>query len=142
MGSAGIARLIADLLYVVQAIAAYPNPARPPLVKFVSHVELQEMACEAACDIRGWYAGGSTIYLDDGLDPENSLWDRSILVHEMVHYLQDQAGAFGSLATCQRWLEREDEAYAVQHEWLRANPPGGPPPAYARFPRIVVDCES
>jgi hypothetical protein len=140
--STGIARLIAELLTVVQALTGYTGPAQAPVVELVAHVELQEMACEGTCEVRGWYAGGSTIYLDDRLDPENNMWDRGILVHEIVHYLQEQDGAFGIVPTCRRWLEREEEAYAAQRQWLRANRPNGPPPRYARFPRITIDCDS
>ena len=142
MNSTGIARLIAELLIAVQAISGYPGPAEAPVVELVAHVELQEMACEGPCEVRGWYAGGSTIYLDDRLDSENNMWDRGILVHELVHYLQEQSGAYGAIPTCRRWLEREEEAYAVQQQWLRANHPKGPPPRYARFPRIALDCDS
>jgi len=99
------------------------------------------MACTEQCEVLGWYAGGSTIYLDDRLDPLGNMWDRGIVVHEIVHYLQEEAGAFDALAACRRWLEREDEAFAVQRQWLRANHPNRPPPRYAQFPRIAVNCK-
>ena len=142
VASLGITQLISDLLYAVQALAGYSAPVQTPAVEFVPHLTLEEMACEGHCDIRGWYAGGGTIYLDDHLDPANNLWDRSIVVHEMVHYLQDRAGAFGAVPTCRRWIEREEEAYAVQRRWLRKNPPRRPAPVYARFSRMIVDCDS
>lgn len=138
----GIAGLIAKLLVTVQALTGYPGSTRAPVVAFIPHVELRGMAREGPCEIRGWYAGGSTIYLDDRLDPEANKWDRSIVVHELVHYLQEQDGAFGAVPTCQRWLEREEEAYTVQQQWLLANFPIGPPPRYARFPRMAIDCDS
>ncbi len=141
MDSTGLTRLVAELLYAVQALAGYAGPAQAPLVEFLPQVELRAMACDGTCDIRGWYAGGSTIYLDDRLDPAGNLWDRGILVHEIVHYVQELAGAFGASPTCQRWLEREHEAYALQRRWLRANRPTAPPPSYARFPRISIDCD-
>ncbi len=141
MNSTVLTRLIAELLYAVQVLTGYPGPAEAPRVEFVPHLQLEQMACEGRCDIRGWYPGGSTIYLDDRLDPIDSVWDRSILVHEIVHYVQERAGAFGQLPTCRRWLEREDQAYALQRQWLRANRPSGPPPGYTRFPRITIDCD-
>lgn len=141
MVSQNFAQLLAKLLTMAMALTGYSGPAQPPAVEFVPHVELREMACEGPCNIRGWYAGGSTIYLDDRLDLEDSLWDRGIVVHEMVHYLQEQSGAFGVAPTCQRWLEREEEAYAVQRQWLRSNRPRTPLPDYARFPRITIDCD-
>lgn len=140
MESLGIARLIAELLIAVPALTGYPAPTQAPIVELIPHVELQEMACEGPCEIRGWYPGGSTIYLDDRLDPDTSMWDRSIVVHELVHYLQEQDGAFGAVPTCQRWFDREEEAYTVQRQWLLANFPKRPRPDYARFPRISIDC--
>lgn len=141
MDSSSVGRLVAELLTIAQAITGYPDPAQVPEVAFVPHDRLQEMACERPCEIRGWFAGGSTIYLDERLDPAMSKWDRSVLVHEIVHYLQDQDGAFGPVATCQRWLEREKEAYDVQYQWLRANLPAGPPPEYVRIPPVSIDCD-
>lgn len=134
--------MVSVLLTVVPALAGYPAPAQTPVVEFIAQAELQKMACEGPCQVYGWYAGGSTIYLDDRLDPETSMWDRGIVVHELVHYLQEQEGAFGAIPTCQRWIEREKEAYAVQRQWLGSNPPNGPPPNYARFPRISINCDS
>lgn len=142
MASPDLARLIIELLYTVQVLTGYPAPAQIPLVEFVPHAALEEMGCEGQCDIRGLYAGGATIYLDDRLRPETDMWDRSILVHEIVHYYQERAGAFGAHPTCRRWREREGEAYRVQREWQRINPPDSPRPIHARFPRIVVDCDS
>jgi hypothetical protein len=53
-----------------------------------------------------------TIYLRDDWDSRNAL-DVSVLVHELVHYLQDRAGlSFECPAT------REAPAYAAQQRWL------------------------
>lgn len=53
-----------------------------------------------------------TIYLRDDWNSLNAL-DVSVLVHELVHYLQDRAGlSFECPAT------RETPAYAAQQRWL------------------------
>jgi hypothetical protein len=53
-----------------------------------------------------------TIYLRDDWDSRNAT-DVSVLVHELVHYLQDRAGlSFECPAT------REAPAYAAQQRWM------------------------
>lgn len=39
-----------------------------------------------------------------------SLFERSLLVHEFVRYLQHQSGQF-TASTCESFVEREREAY-------------------------------
>jgi hypothetical protein len=53
-----------------------------------------------------------TIYLAEGWTGDSER-ERSVLVHEMAHHLQNLAGrTFGCAA------EREAEAYALQDRWL------------------------
>ena len=72
------------------------------------------------------YAGGREIYLDSKLRPETNLFDRSVLLHEMVHYLQSLEGQGhsglpapeGDVAKCLLWYKREREAYTIQEAYL------------------------
>lgn len=41
---------------------------------------------------------------------------RSMLVHEMVHYLQDLSGRYDN-SSCEDHAKREREAYAIQREY-------------------------
>ena len=75
----------------------------------------------------GWYAGGTEIYIDERLDPEKNLLASSIVVHEMVHYLQSVARgddtvrngvAFGATPSCEQFLHWEYEAYGAQREYI------------------------
>jgi hypothetical protein len=52
------------------------------------------------------------------LDPVNSTYASSIVVHEMVHFLQQQSGRFEEGYSCESAIEREREAYGVQREYL------------------------
>ncbi len=115
--------LITELLVVVQVMTGYPAPAQPPTVTFLAAEELQERACGRPCAVLGWYEHGSSIFLDDRLDPENDFRAQAILVHELVHYLQEKNGAFGVPQTCERWAAREREAYTVQFRWMRESHP-------------------
>lgn len=110
--------LIAELLVATQLISGYPAPAEPPVVEFLTAETLQERACSGPCAVLGWYEHGSSIYLDESLYPLNDARAQAILVHELVHYLQEENGAFGLPQTCERWVAREGEAYTVQYRWL------------------------
>ncbi|MDJ0943002.1 MAG: hypothetical protein QNJ30_06040 [Kiloniellales bacterium] len=112
--------LVLQLLTAINAIAGLPLPERPPEVVFVSQSYLESQACDRPCEIRGWFPPGRVVYLDDRLDPQNDTWERSILVHELVHYLQQEEGTFTEDGTCETWMKREAEAYEIQYRWLVA----------------------
>ena len=120
--------LYATLLSWAVTLSGYPAPAEAPVVVAKPHAFFVENACNhQECKVLGWYSGGRDLYLDDTLDPEQSLFASSIVVHEMVHYLQAVArgdgslgggAAFDSMPSCQQFLHWEFEAYAVQREYI------------------------
>ena len=110
--------LVADLVLAAQSLTGYGAPAQLPEVALVHQATLQEMACERPCKVLGWFPPGKTIYLDDRLDPRIDSRAAGILLHELVHYLQQEAGAFADQGACQSWALREREAYHVQARWL------------------------
>lgn len=83
--------ILADLLIFAQSFTGYSIPSELPEIAFVPHVELQRSACDRPCEVYGWYPLGRTIYLDDRLDPIRDAKARSILLHELVHYLPECA---------------------------------------------------
>ena len=119
MSDSVLQELVAELLIAVQGLSGHPGPAPPPTVVLVPHAELERAACTGPCDIYGWFPPGATIYLDDRLDPADSVWARGVLVHELVHYLQHGAGAFTDDIACRNWARREYQAYKVQAQWLK-----------------------
>ena len=59
--------------------------------------------------------------MDDRLSQQTDVMTRSMLVHEIVHYLQDLSGKFDN-ANCEDHARREREAYAIQREYgIRAS---------------------
>jgi len=110
--------LVTHLLMAAHAYTGYDLPAESPEVRFVPQVEIRQMACDRPCKVYGWYPHGKTIYLDDRLDPVHDVAARGILLHELVHYLQQSAGAFETSSACRNWADREREAYMVQGRWL------------------------
>jgi hypothetical protein len=120
--------LYATLLSWAVTLSGYPAPAEPPVVVLEPHAFFVEQACNnQPCKVLGWYAGGRNVYVDETMDPENSLFASSIVVHEMVHYLQGVArgdsalvtgAAFTNTPSCEQSVHWENEAYAVQREYI------------------------
>lgn len=123
---------IAALMTWAIQLSGYALPERLPDIEFVPHSFFVEHYCEGQepCRITGWYPGiigtmhangvvPDTIYLDYELAQDNDIMASSIIVHELVHYLQDKAGAFNSADTCMQHLNEEREAYEVQRKYLQ-----------------------
>jgi hypothetical protein len=115
--------LIPLVFSTLQRLTRYPLPDQYPTVTYLSSDELSKLACESKCTVLGHYQGGLTVYLDDKLKPETNLFDRSVLLHEMVHYLQQlnlppSKSELSIHEKCVLWYTREREAYAVQEAFL------------------------
>jgi hypothetical protein len=92
-----------------------------PRVEFVSPETMQAMRLkrvefarpDAAAEVEAFYDDGTrTIYLAEGWTGASPA-ELSVLVHEMVHHLQNAAGMKHACAA-----EREKAAYAAQSQWL------------------------
>lgn len=117
--------LIDALLDALPSLARYPRPAEPPRLIYLPTEKIRTQACSVPCPVLAYYAGGRDIFLDHSLNPLISLFDRSVLLHEMVHYLQAQQPdemlaleAASPRVRCRIWYAREYEAYAVQQSFL------------------------
>lgn len=106
----------ATLIYALaHSTSGYPFPEKPPTIHLVPQSKLQEMACPGkACSVEG-FSVGADIYIDETLDMSNP-YNGSILLHEAVHYLQFMK--LGVAKTCEEWVDREWEAYAIQNHAL------------------------
>jgi len=117
--SPGLAELVSVLMSWAVQLSGYPQPPRLPEVELVSRQWLVDQACGGhACRIQGWLPPGERIYLDEALDPVGSTMDSSVLLHELVHYLQRESGRFGD--DCGAAIDKEREAYATQRSFLAA----------------------
>jgi hypothetical protein len=108
---------LGKLLVTAALLAGYSAPDHPPNLRVLPGAELSARVCNGACPARGAYIAGGGVLLSDGLDMDDPM-DRSVLVHELVHYLQDLSGRFADEPACKRWRDREAEAYAVQDKYL------------------------
>lgn len=120
MDAATLKALVVGLLAWLNVHTGYDIPAQRPVVAFVPQQELVRMACTGPCPILAWSPTDSphVIYLAHGLDPENNTCERAILVHELVHHLQEHAGAFAEYAPTTRNHMREMEALWIQKVYL------------------------
>jgi hypothetical protein len=143
------AELLPTLLAWALFLTGYEDPGMYPPVNFASTTVLNEMICPrapAGCGILGVFADGE-IYLNEEFDLKENAYARSILVHEIVHWLQHLNNEYGSgtYEACVAANRREVEAYGVQNAYLRqaersSIKVGNNPPACARYytPRLNI----
>ena len=118
--------LIVDLARAVRKQLHYSGAGPLPRVSLVSHAVLAAHACRDSCPrVRAAYVPGEGIYVENTLDPEHRIFDRSILFHELVHFVQEQTGEFADLGPCGRHQQEEMQAYALQNAYLLAQGRGG-----------------
>ncbi len=118
--------LLPVLFRTIQRLSRFAPPAEYPDVVYLPTPELNRLACKGTCSVLGHFAGGREIYLDDRLKPLTNLFDRSVLLHEMVHYLQNIEGSHhvdpsdtgNDRDKCLVWYKREREAYTIQEAYL------------------------
>jgi hypothetical protein len=111
-------QLVDSLLNTISAMSDYAKPGTAPPVTKVSRAEIERTICSGPCPVKAWHMPGEGIFMDDRLSPETDLVHRSILLHELVHYLQEINGEGASMDECDRWLYREREAYRLQNQYL------------------------
>ncbi len=111
------AQLLKILLSWAVTLSSYPSPDQPPTVEYKPESYSHEHACGGRpCSILAWYNNNGAIFLDDRLQQQTDVMTRSMLVHEMVHYLQDLSGRYDN-SSCDDHARREREAYAIQRKY-------------------------
>jgi len=109
-----------------------PMPDTTPEIRMVPPQFFKDTICQAVdhCEAQGWSPGpevaerfgaeSGVVYLDYTLDTEADPYARALLVHELVHHLQREAGAFGTVVSrnCVAFIQRESQAVLTQRAWL------------------------
>lgn len=113
--------LASHLLDTAVRMSKYRRPVALPMVSRVPRGLLESLGCPEGtrCGVSAMYEPTRGILMAEELRPETNLFHRSILLHEMIHYLQDVGQELSSLAACERWYQRELEAYALQKQYLQ-----------------------
>ena len=112
-------QLVASLFSIVANLTGQPLVSDAlPEVHRVPHAQIEAMACQHTCRVRAIYIPHLGVYIDDNLDIENNPFDRSILLHELVHHAQAAMGKYEDLSLCESWKSSEAEAYRIQDAYL------------------------
>lgn len=109
------------LMRTAVRMSKYAMPDALPMVSRVPRRELQERVCTDPgrnCKVAALFVSTRGVMIADDLEPESNLFHRSILFHEIVHYLQEEGRELATAAACDRWFQREQEAYALQNRFL------------------------
>jgi hypothetical protein len=111
--------LFAVLMSWAVTLSGYPPPAHMPEVVIVPHELLVKAACSGReCKVLGWFPPGQKIFLDERLLPLDDTYSSSVVIHEMVHYLQQESGRWPRPYSCADTIQMEHEAYAAQQEFM------------------------
>jgi hypothetical protein len=110
--------LVDRLLDAITRLSNYQKPRTTPRVSRIPRAEIEHVVCRGPCAAKAYYLPEEGIFLDESLSPETNLVHRSILFHELVHFVQEANGEGESLDICNRWLLREQQAYELQNRYL------------------------
>ncbi len=108
---------IGRLIATAAVLGGYP-PTPPPSVTVIAQAELSARVCGGACAVKGAFIPGQGVFITTELEVEPDPQDRSVLLHELVHYLQELNGRYANETACDRFRYRELEAYRLQDEYL------------------------
>jgi hypothetical protein len=120
-GGDDLRALATALFSEIARLSEYSFPEIFPRIRQISHTEIERLYCTRRCGLKAVYDPSIGISLDQGLDPANKQFDRSILLHELVHHLQAVTGRYAHLPECIRRYVEEREAYAIQNAYLSRN---------------------
>jgi hypothetical protein len=120
MDQSALASLMVELFTAIKLVSGYPSPATLPEVHLISEAEMQQRICAGKpCRVKAYYHPDQGVYVNEGMDVINDPFDRSILLHELVHHLQKTTGKFDAMPTvCYRRNAQELEAYEIQNRYL------------------------
>ncbi len=124
--------LIAYLLTWAVFYSGYPAPDVQPVIEYKPHSYFVREMChfidnlEKPCKVRAMYNDDidGVIFLDERFEGRQDALVKGIIVHEMVHYLQDLTGDWKNWRKwqkdirCQEKLYRQREAYMIQDKYM------------------------
>ena len=109
-----------ELFAAIKLVSGYPSPAVLPEVHSLPQIEIQRRLCDGRdCRVKAYYHPQAGVVVDETLDLQDDPFDRSVLLHELVHHLQKTTGKFDLVASfCDRRISEELEAYEIQNRYL------------------------
>lgn len=113
-----LAPIVRLLLATIETLSDYRASGPLPSVFQLPQYRIEQKVCDTPCNVRAAYLPREGIYLSANLDPVRDPLDRSALLHELVHYLQQGHAKFERMDGCERERAKEREAYAIQNAYL------------------------
>lgn len=113
--------LTRHLIHTAAGISKYRLPEAMPMVQRITRAQLEQRGCPVHaphCQVSALYEPARGVMIAEDLAPESNLFHRSILLHELIHYLQDVGQELVAASPCDRWYQREIEAYTLQNRFL------------------------
>ncbi len=91
-----------------------------PDVEFISQKELSQMACKRDCEILAYTPNQPKykIFLSENLDPQRDVCHRAILMHEIIHVLQEEQKIFAEYDSRTKKHLREMDALVNHNIYL------------------------
>ncbi|HIF50773.1 MAG TPA: hypothetical protein EYQ42_04465 [Thiotrichaceae bacterium] len=113
------ANLLTILLSWTVYLSSYPHPGEIPELYYKPHRFFVDNACAGneKCRAAAWYNDQGVIFMDERIKDNTDAVTRSVVVHELVHYLQDLSGEYKDV-DCDLYAKREREAYAIQRQYI------------------------
>lgn len=119
LDQASLSTLVADLFTAIHLLSGYPAVDTRPEIHLLPQAVIADKVCQKPCGVRAYYHPEWGVLLDETLKIESDPFDRSILLHELVHHVQSVRGRFDSKrSACDRWNAAEREAYSLQNRYL------------------------
>ena len=120
MDQSSLSSLMVELFTAIRLVSGYPAPESVPEIHLVPESEMQQRVCAGRpCRVKAFYHPEWGVYVNEDMDVVNDPFDRSILLHELVHHLQKTTGKFDAMPSiCIRRNAQEMEAYEIQNRYL------------------------
>ncbi|HVY07728.1 MAG TPA: DUF6647 family protein [Burkholderiales bacterium] len=120
MDQSAILSLMVELFAAIRLVSAYPAPDSLPEIHALPMAQIQQRLCGGRqCRVKAYYHPDAGVIVDETLDFVHDDFDRSVLLHELVHHLQKTTGKFGVVTSfCSRRISEELEAYEIQNRYL------------------------
>ena len=86
--------VIISLILWISTHTSHPKPQNDIKVEFIDQKKLQQIACKKPCEIMAYTPKSQTekIYLINGLEPLTDVCHQAILMHEIIHIIQEENG--------------------------------------------------
>lgn len=113
-------KLLALLTFWIIENTEFNEKIQPPNFYSITKDEMSEKACFSSkkCRVKAYYIKNKGIFFIDKLDPEKSICDRSIILHELVHHYQKNSDKIFDLDEHTLWTLQERQAIFYQNIFL------------------------